>query len=219
MTDRAIRILCVDDHEFLVEGMRTKLSLEADLEFVSWLGTAEHLIDEVSRTNPDVILLDIEMPGPDPFSVMQDLHRRYPDVRTIMLSAYVRDHYIDAALKAGAWGYVSKSDDPATVVDAIRKVFGGEFAFGPKVLERCQVTPGPRGKTDRPQSKLDQLTARETEILRMIGKGLSRTQIAEAIHRSPKTIDNHRAAIMEKLGIRDRVELARFAIAEGLTEV
>jgi DNA-binding NarL/FixJ family response regulator len=218
MADRPIRVLCVDDHEFLAEGMKTKLSLEPDLEFVSWLESAEHLIDEVSRTNPDVILLDIEMPGPDSFSAMQDVRRRFPDVRTIMLSAYVRDHYIDAAFKAGAWGYVSKSDDPSTVVDAIRKVFGGAFAFGPKVLERCQVTPGEPGRT-MPKSKLDQLTHRETEILRMIGKGLSRTQIAEAIHRSPKTVDNHRAAIMEKLGIRDRVELARYAIAEGLTEV
>ena len=134
-----------------------------------------------------------------------------------MLSAYVRDRFIDRALDAGAWGYLSKSDDPDSVAEAIRQVRGGAFAFGPKVLERCQP-PGP-GRAERPATKLDLLTPREVQILSLIGKGLSRVDIAEALHRSPKTVDNHRAAIMEKLGIRDRVELARYAISEGLTDV
>src|SRR5262249_22959876 len=137
-----------------------------------------------------------------------------------MLSAFVRDHYIDLAFKGGAWGYLSKSDDPTTVIDAIRKVHRGEFAFGERVLERCQTTtPSKTSAPPAPVSKLDLLTPRELQVLRLIGKGLSRLDIAKAIHRSPKTVDNHRAAIMEKLGIHDRVELARYAISEGLTEV
>lgn len=217
--NRPTRVLCVDDHAFVGEGLRSRLALESDLEWVGRLSTAEHLVPEVTRTTPDVVLLDIEMPGPDPFGAMEDLHRQVPEVKTIMLSAYVRDHYIDAAVKAGAWGYLSKSDAPETIIEAIRKVARGEFAFGPEVIERCRLVKGARGKrASAPTSRLDALTAREQEILRMIGKGMSRGEIAQAIYRSPKTVDAHRTSIMEKLDIHDRVELARYAIREGLVE-
>jgi DNA-binding NarL/FixJ family response regulator len=223
MTQELIRVLCVDDHAFLVEGLRTRLKLEPDIEFVGWLSSAKELIAEVERTKANIVLLDIEMPPPDPFEILGDLRRRLPDVRAIMLSAFVRDHYIDLAFKGGAWGYLSKSDDPTTVIEAIRKVHRGEFAFGERVLERCQTPPtkasSSSAEAPKPASKLDLLTPRELQVLRLIGKGLSRIDIASAIHRSPKTVDNHRAAIMEKLAIHDRVELARYAISEGLTEV
>jgi DNA-binding NarL/FixJ family response regulator len=212
-----IRVLCVDDHAFLAEGLQTRLSLERDLEFVGWLGSAEDLPAKLRETRAHVVLLDLEMPGPDPFSVLEDLRREFPDVRAIILSAYVRDHYLDSALKAGAWGYVSKSDEPQTLIEAIRSVVKGQFAFGPTVLERCRPSGDAPGA--RPASKLDLLTPREVQILRLIGKGMSREEIARSIHRSPKTVDNHRAAIMEKLGINDRVELARYALSEGLSEL
>jgi len=218
MKQAPIKVLCVDDHKFLGEGLRARLSLEKDMEFVGWAPSAETLLHDVERTKADVVLLDIEMPGPDPFEVLADLGRAHPDVRVVMLSAYVVDHYIDRALQAGAWGYLSKSDEPDTVIDAIHKVIGGEFAFGPQVLERVQPGTTAGHQTKPPETKLSLLTPRELQILRMIGKGMSRTQIAEAVHRSPKTIDNHRAAIMEKLDIHDRVELARYAIREKLSD-
>ncbi len=219
MNKRVLRVLCVDDHAFLAEGMKSRLSLEADMEFVGWLESAEGLPEAVRRLQADVVLLDIEMPGPDVFEVVADLRRSNPQVRTIMLSAFVRDHYIDAAVKAGAWGYLSKSDTPGSVVNAIRKAVRDEFAFGPMVLERCAPGRSTRGERHAcPASRLQDLTTRETQILRLIGKGMSRVEIATAIHRSPKTVDNHRAAIMLKLAIHDRVELARYALREGLTE-
>ena len=218
MSKRPLRVLCVDDHAFLAEGMKSRLSIEADMEIVGWLESADGLSEEVRQRQADIVLMDIEMPGPDAFEVLADLCQSNPQVRTIMLSAYVRDHYIDAAAKAGAWGYLSKSDTPDSVVEAIRKVVADEFAFGPKVLERCQPDTGASEQQDRPTSRLEELTTRETQILRLIGKGMSRVEIASAIHRSPKTVDNHRAAIMRKLAIHDRVELARYALREGLTE-
>ena len=216
---KTIRILCVDDHSFLVEGLQARFALESDLEYVGSLPDAERLAEEVKRLRPDVILLDIEMPGPDPFEALADLRRVEPDVRTIILSAYVRDHYISAATKAGAWGYFSKSEEADDIVAGIRRVHGGEFAFGPKVQERCQTPPGGRrGRPEAPASKIDSLTPREQEVLRLIGRGLSRSDIATQLHRSPKTVDGHREAIMEKLDIHDRAELVRFAIREGLVE-
>jgi DNA-binding NarL/FixJ family response regulator len=219
MTHQLIRVLCVDDHSFLVEGLRARFDLERDIEYVGSLRDASGLVSEAKQLAAHVVLLDIEMPGPDPFEAAKDLHRQCPDVRTIILSAYVRDHYISAAVKAGAWGYFSKSDDTKDIVAAIRTVAGGEFAFGPKVEERCQ-TPivGRRGRLTPPASRLDSLTSREQEVLRLIGRGLSRSEIAAALCRSPKTVDGHREAIMEKLDIHDRGELVRFAIREGLVE-
>ena len=197
LTRMPIRVLCVDDHAFLVEGLQARLSLSRDMEFVGRLCTAEDLVAECKRTRPDVVLMDIEMPGPDPFEALEDLRRQCPSVRVIILSAYVRDHYIDAAVNAGAWGYLCKDDDPDTIIHAIRDVAGGAFVFGPNVMGRCTIKKQTAGNgPSQPSSKIQALTAREQQILRMIGKGMSRAEIAKTLHRSPKTVDAHRAAIM-----------------------
>ena len=143
-----------------------------------------------------------------------------PDVRIVFLSAYVRDHYISAAVNAGAHGYFSKSDETDELIEGIRKVARrAEFAFGPKVKARCKPKKSAkRGQVEAPTTRLDALSPRELEILRMIGRGMTRAQIAETLCRSAKTIDGHREHIMEKLDIRDRGELVRFAIREGLVE-
>jgi len=222
MIVRKLRILCVDDHAFLVEGLKARFGLEQDLEVIARLSSAENLVPEAMRLKPDIVLLDIEMPGPDPFDAADDLRRRCPDIKVIMLSAYVRDHYLSAALKAGVWGYFSKSDDPDAIVDGLRKAAKGEFVMGPKVAARCKpVKPGKRSRSapkEAPKSKLETLTTREQEVLRFIGRGLSRTQIAETISRSPKTVDGHRERIMAKLDIHSGPELVRFAIREGVAE-
>ncbi len=220
MSRQPIRILCVDDHSFLIEGLRARFALEKDLECAGTLPSAQGLVPEVRKIRPDIVLLDIEMPGPDPFEAADDLRRQCPDVKTVFLSAYVRDHYITSAVKAGAWGYFSKAEDAGTIVEGLRRVARGEFAFSPKVQERCQAPKGrPRGQSAPPNAKLDALTPREQEVLRLIGRGLSRTEIAREMCRSPKTVDGHRESIMEKLDIHDRAELVRFAIREGLAEV
>ncbi len=224
MNKKQIRILCVDDHAFLADGLRTRFELESDLTVVGWLSSPENLISEARKLRPDIVLLDIEMPGPDPFETAGELHRQHPDTKVVIFSAYVRDHYITSAFEAGAWGYFSKSDDTNTIIEGLRTISRGEFAFGPAVLERCQQVPGGgRGKSNGrnvtpPSSKLEGLTAREREVLRLIGRGCARSEIASILCRSPKTIDGHRESIMEKLGIHDRGELVRFAIREGLVE-
>jgi len=199
------------------------------MTMVGRLSSAEDVVEKAKATSAEIILMDIEMPGKDPFEAIEDLKRQVPDAKVIMLSAYVRDHYLDAAVAAGAWGYVSKSDEPDTIMNAIRGVHRGEFVFGRDIQERCNVErPMDRrsngnghvnGATgDLPRSKLQALTPREQQVLRMIGRGLSRAQIAAEICRSPKTVDAHRASIMEKMDIHDRVDLARYAIREGLVE-
>lgn len=231
--NRAIRVLSVDDHDLLVQGLQSRFEHEPDIQLVGHIASAENLIKAVQEHDAQVVLLDLEMPGPDPFDALSELVRIKPDVRVIVLSAHIRDHYVDEATKSGAWGYLSKNDEVQEIVDAIRKVLDDQFVFGTTVLERCQVqrngagigsamnsqNEGVRSLKEPPKSKLDLLTKRETEVLRMIGRGMGRKEIAEELHRSPRTIDNHRASIMRKLDIADRVDLVRYAIREGLVEV
>lgn len=216
-----IRVFCVDDHAFLIEGLQSRFNKESGLEVVGTLPSADGLIAAAAKAQPDVILLDIEMPGKDTFEVVDELRTHCPTARVILLSAFVRHSYLDVAVKVGAWGYVSKRDAPTAIVDAIKQVAAGRFAFSPEVISRCGLDPARPvvSNTERPESRLSRLTPRELQILRMIGNGMPRNEIANAIHRSPKTVDAHRSSIMDKLGLHDRVELARFAIREGLVEI
>jgi DNA-binding NarL/FixJ family response regulator len=217
-----IRVICVDDHEFLLEGLKSRLDAEHDIEIIATLPSADDLVSTAERLSPAVILLDIEMPGRDTFETIQELAERIPGSRVVLLSAFVRQSYLDLAVSSGAWGYVSKRESPAEIALAVRKVAGGGFAFSPQVRDACgldDTDSAPAAGADRPQSRLNRLTNRELQILRMIGRGMPRSEIAAAIHRSPKTVDAHRSSIMDKLDLHDRVELARFAIREGLVEL
>ena len=218
MSESATRVLCVDDHEFLAEGLRSRISVEADLEFVGWLPTATGLERHVREKMANVVLLDIEMPGQDAFEAIDDLRRRFPEARTILLSAHVRDQYIDLAYKCGAWGYLSKGDSPDDIIDGIRRVKRGQLAFSAEVKARTRnpVTKQRGKQGPMTQSKISLLTPREKTILRMMARGMSRTRIADELSRSAMTVDNHRKSIMRKLDIHDRVELVRYAIEEGL---
>lgn len=231
-----IRVLCVDDHPVIAEGLRAQFDIDHGIHLVGRLRTAARLIPEVSRLRPHAVLLDIEMPGPDAFEACDRLRRGHPEVRVVVLSAHIRDSYISAAFKAGASGYFAKSDELDDIVAGIREAAlspGGAFVLGPRVRERCRPlyahTAKRAGPTDpedgtagppseRAATSLESLTAREAEILRLIGGGLSRVEIAAQLSRSVKTIDGHQDRMMKKLGFKHRADLMRFAIREGLAE-
>lgn len=224
--DAGVRVLCVDDHAVLVEGLKAQFSIDDRIRVVGRLPSAKDLLEEVDRLKPDVVLLDIEMPGPDVFEVADRLHHRYPNLRFIFLSAHIRDGYLAAAYKCGAWGYFAKGDELEDIVAGVLEVArstGGTFVLGPKVRQHCgSARPGAaRAKQPEdgsPATPLSTLTAREIEVLRLIGKGLSRNQIASELCRSAKTIDGHQERMMKKLDIKSRADLMRFAIREGLAE-
>jgi two-component system response regulator NreC len=215
-----IRVLCVDDHALLVEGLRAQFGVNGRVRIVGVLGTADHLVDEVARLRPDIVLLDVQMPGADVFEMADRLHHQHPGVRFVFLSAHVRDGYLAAAYKCGAWGFFSKSDSPEDILAGVHEVAAsstGTFVMGPTV-RRHTLMGSPGAEASGPATALGSLSAREVEVLRLIGKGLSRGEIAEELCRSAKTIDGHQERILKKLNMTSRSELMRFAIREGLAE-
>ena len=219
-----VRVLCVDDHAVLVEGLKAQFAIEGRACVAGWLPSAAGLLEEVRRLRPDIVLLDIEMPGPDVFETADRLRHAFPDLRFAFLSAHIRDGYLTTAYRCGSWGYFAKSDDPADIVAGIHQLArgaAGTFVMGRKVRDHCgQRLPSlsrGHGETE-PRTPLDDLTAREIEILRLIGQGMSRVDIAGELSRSAKTIDGHQERMMRKLGLASRADLIRFAIREGLAE-
>lgn len=224
MNTHTIRVLCVDDHAVLVEGLKAQFAIKGDIEVVGRLASAERLVEEVQRLAPHAVLLDIEMPGPDSFEMADRVKRESPGVRIMVLSAHIRDAFISASYSAGASAYFAKSDELEDIVQGIHQIVrdgSSAFVLGPKVRERCRPvdsTSGAAATSGPPVTLLGSLTTRESEILRLIGKGLSRVQIAQQLCRSVKTIDGHQDRMMKKLGIAARADLMRFAIREGLAE-
>jgi DNA-binding NarL/FixJ family response regulator len=228
--DTVIRLMCVDDHALLLEGMKVQVGLHPDIEFVAGFPSAANLLENVAVCRPDVITLDVDMPGPDVFEVAGQLYGKFPMVRFVLLTAHIRESLLAAAYRCNASGYFAKEDELSEIIAAIKRVARSEtgtFVMTPRVLAKCApiVTPR-RTETSRRSSRtsvapgtlVDRLTAREIEVLRLIGTGQSRIEIAQTLSRSPKTIDGHQERIMKKLGIDSRSSLIRFAIREGITQ-
>jgi len=232
----AIRVLCVEDHPLVADGLRTQFAIDGRLEIIGHLSTAAHLVAEAQKLRPHAVLIDIEMPGPDAFAMIDRLRRECPAIRIIVLSAHARDSFVTAAFNAGACAYFTKSDDIGEIIEGVRSVVSspaGAFLLGPTMKQRFAVNTPPaagivrNGRTARaaPVASFDgratplaSLTPRELEILRLIGKGLGRVEIAAELSRSVKTVDGHQERIMKKLGITARAELMRLAIREGLAQ-
>jgi len=210
------RVLCVDDHELVLEGLRARFNHGGPLRLVGTLASADQLVEEAVRLRPDLVVLDIDLPGADVFETVDRLRHQLPKVRIAFLSGHVRDGYLAAARTCGAHGYFCKGDDLEEIVSGLAEVARGQrdFVLGSSVRERCVgAAPGKTGGT-----VLERLTPREMEVLRLIGNGRSRREIAAELCRSPKTIDGHQDRLMRKLGLECRTDLVRFAIREGFAE-
>ena len=213
-----IRVMVVDDHALVRDMLARSLSAETDIEVVAVAPQATAAIEQAERHGPDIVLMDIDMPGMSPFEASRQIRALLPSVRLVFLSAHVNDQYIDQALEVEASGYLSKEEPAEVVVDAVRRAARGATRFSKSVSERIVLgTDGPR-LSDHSASRINLLTPREREILGYLADGMQKKAIANLLDISPKTVEKHCDHIMDKLDIHDRVKLARYAIREGLTQ-
>lgn len=213
-----LRIVLADDHAILREMLADHLAREPDMEVIAVVASAEAALVVARAEAPDLVVLDIDMPGLSPFSVARHIRDELPATRVVFLSAYLRDSYLAQALDANAAGYLVKDEPPEAIVQGLRRAGQGRVAFSPTVYARLSVGRGTATMSAAPAARLALLTPRELETLRYLANGLSRKEIARTMTISHKTVEQHCEHLMQKLDIHDRVDLARYAIREGLLE-
>ncbi len=211
-----IKVLLVDDHAVFRESLAARINAESDLTVVGEAGGAQAGIQQASTCEPDIVLMDIDMAGLSPFAAAGTILAQRPETRVVFLSAFSHDVYIEQAIQAKAWGYVTKSEPFATVRRAIREVARGWVHFSAEIKARIVNSPDGPKLAAKATTRLSQLSGREVDVLRLLAQGMSTKAIAQTLQISTKTVDNHKSHLMAKLGIHDRVELARYAYREGL---
>ena len=211
-----IRVLLADDHALVRAGVRSLLSTVAGIEVVGEASTGVEALALVEQMRPDVVLMDIAMPGLSGLDAAARIVREHPGTRVVMLSMHASEEYALQALRAGAGGYLLKDADLLELERAIAEVARGETYLSP-AISRHVIADYRRRVTAQPEPA-DRLTPRQREVLRLIAEGLSTKEIAFRLKLSIKTIETHRAQIMERLDIHDVAGLVRFAVRTGLID-
>ena len=217
MTEPPVRLLIVDDDDLMRAGLRGVLSTDPGIEVV---GEAHDGRDAVYRTpllQPDVVLMDVRMPDLDGISATRELLAAFPEVRVVILTTFEQDDYIFGALRAGASGFLLKRTKPEDLVAAVHTIARGDALLSPpvtsRVIARMAGQPAPGVSEDE---RLDELTAREREVLELLAGGLSNGEIAESLVIEESTVKTHVKRVLSKLGVRDRVQAVIFAYEAGL---
>ena len=211
-----IKVLIVDDHAIVREGIHMILALHDDIEVVGEAADGIEAIDEVNKLLPDVVLIDIAMPKLGGLEATLEIRKISPQSKILVLTQYDNTEYIYRFLKAGATGYVLKKAVGSDLVSAIRAVFQGKAFVDPSIADRVI-----KGFLEQPEVSedailYDKLSDREKQVLKLIAEGYTMQQIADMLILSIKTVMTHRTNLMEKLGIHNRTELIKYAIREGL---
>jgi DNA-binding NarL/FixJ family response regulator len=210
------RILIADDHGLVRRGLRLILDAQPDLEVVAEAGDGAEAVKLALTAEIDLAILDISMPRMTGLQATRELRRRRPDLRVLVLSMHESEHYLYEALRAGASGYVVKKVADRDLVEACRATMRGEPFLYPGAVTALITAYLQAVRNGQEPRNL--LTPRETEVIKLVAESYTNRQIADALTISEKTVDRHRSNILEKLGMRDRVELTRYAIRNGLIE-
>ncbi|HET9496134.1 MAG TPA: response regulator transcription factor [Chloroflexia bacterium] len=209
-----IRIVLVDDHGVVRQGLKAFLATEEDIEVVGEASNGREAVEIVGRLEPDVVLMDLVMPELDGIGATTAIKQQWPQVDVIAMTSFIEDEKVFGAMRAGAGGYVLKDADPDDVVKAIRSAAAGEVHLDPRVARRLMEELSPhKHKETSPQ---EQLSEREVEVLKLVAKGHSNQMIAEQLIISPKTAKTHVSNILSKLGLASRTQAAVYALKAGL---
>jgi DNA-binding NarL/FixJ family response regulator len=206
VTPLKARILLADDHAVVRRGLRLVLEAQADLEVVAEAGDGIEAVQAALAQDVDLAILDVTMPRMTGLHAARELRRHRPQLRILMLSMHENERYMYEALKAGASGYVAKAVADRDLVEAVRAAMRGDRS------DSRSIARGDLSRREEP------LTSREQEVVKLVAEGYSSKEIADTLVISEKTVERHRANVLEKLGIRGRVEMTRYAIRRGLVE-
>jgi DNA-binding NarL/FixJ family response regulator len=211
-----IRVLIADDHALVRAGIRALVERIDGVVVVGEAGKGSEALELVTQLGPDLLLLDITMPDGNGFDVLDQLTKLYPEIRVIVLTVHEAGEYAIRAVREGAAGYLPKSAASTELEEAIRTVVSGKRYISPETAQNTIIEQG-RGATKR--DLLATLSPRQREVLRLIAEGRTTKQIARELEISVKTVETHRAQLMERLGIHDVAGLVRYAIIVGLIDV
>jgi DNA-binding NarL/FixJ family response regulator len=209
-----MRILIADDHGIVRGGMKLLIDRQPDMEVVAEAGDGVEAFERAIQARPDLAVLDVSMPRLTGLQAARQIKSHLPECQVLMLSMHDDERYVFDALKAGASGYVLKREVDDALLDAIRAVSRGE-AFLTNAVERSLIRDWMSSDSAGPD---EPLSPREQEVLKLIAEAHTNKEIAETLHLAEKTVESHRANILRKLGMRDRVELVRYAVRRGLIE-
>ena len=209
-----ISILIADDHAIVRTGLRALLRSEPELQLAGEATGGYEAIELVGKTRPDILILDLSMPDLDGIAVTRQLKPEYPDLLILILTVHGDEAMLREAIRAGASGYIVKHAAEAELIAAIKAIRRGDLYVDPAML-RVLLVESPKPRTEQPASP-DPLTPRETDVLKLIVQGYTNRQVGEELGISVRTVEGHRANLLEKLGLRTRVELVRYARDRGL---
>lgn len=214
-----IRVVVVDDHTLMRQGLVGLLDDAPDIEVVGQAGDVPSARKKIEDTEPDVVLMDVGLPGVSGLELTAELTQANPELRVLMVTMHDRDDYLFQALRAGAAGYVLKGSDVQELLTAVRSVAAGETYVSPSLTGKLVADYLSRSEGSGEGEALGGLTAREREVLVLIADGMTTAEIAERLFLSPHTVQTHRDHIMTKLDLHSRVELTKYAIRKGLIQL
>ena len=210
-----IRVLLADDHTIVRKGLRALLEDEADIEVIGEAEDGREAIRMVQQLLPDVVLMDLSMPGLSGLEATRQIKKRFPEVKVLILTRHANEEYVFQILRAGASGYVVKKAAPTELVLAIQSVYRGDSFLSP-AISRPVIEEYIRKAEAMVENSYDRLTDREREVLQLIAEGHSSREIAELLHITERTVRTHRGHVMDKLDIHNIAELAQYAIRKGV---
>jgi len=211
----AVRILLADDHQVVRLGIRNLLEAEVGFEIAGEVADAFQVIPQVEALRPDILVLDLSMPGLNGLEITRRLTRRAPQTRVVVLSMHGNEAYVIQALRNGASGYVLKGSDAGQLVQAIHEVLAGRRYLSPPLSEQA-IAMYIEKAAGAPLDPYETLSAREREVLHLAAEGHSSPEIAARLCISARTVESHRASLMRKLGLRSQTDLVRYALRRGI---
>ncbi|RAQ44356.1 DNA-binding response regulator [Arthrospira sp. O9.13F] len=206
-----IRVLLVDDQGIIREGLRSLLEAKPDLEIVGEAENGKLAVELALKLKPDVVLMDVRMPIMDGVAAMRSLAEQQPEIKVLVLTTFDDDEYVTQAMESGAKGYLLKDTPSDELAQAIRAVYKGYTQLGPGLFEKVMAARSKASRDEPLPDNLQDLTPRELEVLRLIGKGYSNREIAQELFISERTVKNHVSSILSSLNLRDRTQVALLA--------